>query len=413
MKILWISFYGSWTKPLLSRLSVNHELAMIVPSQKEGETSEEGVKIYKIRLSEIECTNSMSLQIFKKYNRIIRSFSPDIIHVHGTEKNLGQIQNYIQHIPVVISIQGIQSGSIQFDNCFLSNEIMAPYKTIKNRFGRGGYLEMHRKLVKGIGCYEKDILKTGKYFFCRTNWDKAWICFSNPNAKVYQGEELLRDVFYERAGNWNLNQCNKHTIFMPSGFNPIKGFHLALKAVILLKEYFPDVILIVPGLPHHILAYEGLRAAIIGEEYVNYCKDIIRRNCLEKNVNLLPRLDASGMANEMIKANVFLSPSSIDNSPNAVGEAMMIGMPIVSTPVGGVTSFLHDNENCLIAPSGDEYMMAFQIKCIFEDSKVANTISKNAYRTAQIRHNPEATTTQYLCAYESIIETHRKSKDFI
>lgn len=408
MKILWISYFGSWTKPLMDRLSINNDIRLIVPSKVDEETIEGNIKIYNLKLSESETTNSMTPSVYKKYDRIINSFSPDIIHVHGTEKNLAQVQNYIKDIPVVISIQGLNSGYIPFDCCYLTQEIISPFRTLKNRLGRGGLQEMHRKFVKGKEEYEKDILENGKYFFCRTNWDNAWVSFSNPNALIYQGEELLRDSFYEQSGSWNYEKCNPHTIFMPSGFNPIKGLHIALKAVNLLKHFFPNVTLVVPGLPKHILDYNALNSKLFGEEFVNYCKDIIKRNELNKNVILLPRLDASGMANEMMKANVFLSPSSIDNSPNAVGEAMMIGVPIVSTAVGGVTSFLKDNDNCLLASSGDEYLIAYQIKRIFEDLELAKKLSFNAHETALHRHNPQMTVQQYNDAYKNIIEIHNQ-----
>lgn len=410
MKILWISYLGSWTKPLISRLSEINEVTLIVPSKKECITKDGNLLIHNIRLTDKETECCMSISIFRKYEKIIRSFSPDIIHVHGTEKNLAQIQNYITDIPIVISIQGLLSGYIPFDNGYIKEETISPFRTLKNRCGRGGYLLMHKRFIKGSRNYEQDILEKGKYFFCRTNWDKAWISFTNSGAQIFQGEELLRDPFYRLSGCWNIENCNKHTIFMPSGFNPIKGLHLALKSIALLKKYYDDVKLIVPGLPIHIINYDGLKAFIQGEEYVNYCKNIIQENKLEDNVVLLPRLDAIGMANEMIKANVFLSPSSIDNSPNTVGEATMIGMPIVCTPVGGVTSFMHDEDNCLIAPAGDEYMIAYQIKRLFDNNDLASELGLSALQTAHTRHNTECGIKQYQTAYQKIVSIHRKLK---
>lgn len=197
---------------------------------------------------------------------------------------------------------------------------------------------------------------------------------------------------------------------MPSGFNPLKGLHLAIKALSLLKNYYSDVMLTVPGLPQHILSYNPFKSRIIGEEYVNFCKDLITKKNLEKNINLLPRLDAEGMAQELLKSNIFLSPTSIDNSPNAVGEASMIGVPIVSTPVGGVPSILKDEESCLFTPAGDEYLMAYQIKRIFDDDKLAIKLSCNAHKIALRRHNILKTTEQYINAYNEIINYHKNQQ---
>lgn len=115
------------------------------------------------------------------------------------------------------------------------------------------------------------------------------------------------------------------------------------------------------------------------------------------------------MMRQMQRAHVFLSPSSIDNSPNAIGEATMIGIPIVTTPVGGVTSFLKDEETALFAPAGDPYMIAYQIKRIFDNDNLAITLSKNAQKIALERHDIDKTTKQYLNIYRQIIQQNENT----
>lgn len=226
---------------------------------------------------------------------------------------------------------------------------------------------------------------------------------------IFHGEEILRDPFYSHSGQWKHEACIPHRIFMPSGFNPIKGLHLAIKSIALLKPFYPDIKLTVPGLPLHIFKYSRIKSKLCGEEYVNYVKHLVSINGLENHVEFLPRLNAEEMAKEMLKANVFLSPSSIDNSPNAVGEATMIGVPIVVTPVGGIPSFLRDEDSCLLAAAGDEYIMAYQIKRVFDDAPLATKLSEGAFKVALKRHNKEVATMQYLDAYKQIINQNKES----
>lgn len=408
MKILWISFYGSWTLPLLNRIKTGNQVGIVIPTLHVKQNrfyKIEQIDYFELALKNNELYNYMSPDTFKKYQSIISSFQPDIIHIHGTEKNLAQIQNYIKNIPIAISIQGLLTGSQNYTFNFIPPKEVSVFSTIKNRLGIGGFKLMYKNVLQGKP-YETDILKKGKYFIGRTYWDKAHIIFHNPKALYFHGEELLRDEFYRQAASWDVTRCKEHSIFMPSGFNPIKGMHHAIKTVSLLKQYFPDIRLSIPGISPKDL--QRLTNKLWGEEYIIYCIHLIKKYQLENNIRFLPRLDAEGMIKEMQQAHVFLSPSSIDNSPNAVGEATMIGTPIVTTPVGGVPSILEDEKEVLFAPAGDPYMMAFQIKRIFENDELAISLSKNAHLKALKRHDRENTAAQYLRIYQEIVKKHHE-----
>ena len=411
MNILWISFFGSWTMPLLNAIKPGNRVGVIVPvinGKKKYETTEEnGIAFFYLALSGNECYKDMTEQTFRKYNQIIQNFKPDIIHVHGTEKNLAQIQNFIAGTPVAISIQGLLTGYKPYSYNYLDGQTRR-FKTLKNHIGRGGVNLMYKIFSKGES-YETDILRHGRFFIGRTKWDKAHVLFSNPHALYFHGEELLREEFYKNSYSWNVNECTRHSIFMPSGFNPIKGLHLAVEATNLLKKLYPDVSLGVPGICANAAELKKLKSPITGEEYIRFVCHLIKKYGLERNINFLPRLNAANMIRQMQQANVFLSPSSIDNSPNAVGEATIIGTPVVTTPVGGVTSFLKDGETALFAPAGDPYMIAYQIKRIFDDDSLAAALSKNAHEVALQRHDINKTTKQYLDIYRQIIQLHENT----
>lgn len=405
MRILWISFYGSWTLPLLHCIKHNNQVGIIIPiiGKQKKYYEQDQISFYELPFNKKELNSNMSYYTFQKYESIIKQFNPDIIHIHGTEKNLAQIQNYLKNIPIVISIQGLLTGYTDYAFNYLDHKKIKKCSTLKNKLGMGGYKLMYKNFIHGTS-YELDILKNGKYFIGRTYWDNAHIKFHNPKALYFHGEELLRDEFYQHSATWDVNKCKQHSIFMPSGFNPIKGMHLAIITVHLLKQYYADIQLSIPGLSPNNL--NKLTNRLWGEEYIIYCMRLIKEYKLIDNIKFLPRLNAEDMVKQMQQANVFLSPSSIDNSPNAVGEATMIGTPIVTTPVGGIPSILKDEKDVLFAPAGDPYMMAFQIKRIFEDNDLALSLSENAHLKALKRHNRLQTTSQYLFIYQEIIKKH-------
>ena len=397
---------------MLKALQTRCEIEMIVPFEgKESYSVEEkdGIKFHHLgfkRNHGIFCT--MDEAIAKRYISIIHLVRPDIIHIQGTEKNLGQIQNFVKNIPVVINIQGLLSGCLPYNTAFIKEKDIRPYRSLKNWLGHQGLYSADKVCERGINKYENDILANAKYVMGRTQWDRARTMFANPDSYYFECEELLRSSFYENAGRWSIKESRRHSIMMPAGFNPLKGMHIAIKATALLKMFFPDVILKVPAIPMNILKRKGLVQKMFGEEYLTYCKDIIKKNNLHNNVIFLPRLNEKEMVQEMLTANVFLSCSSIDNSSNAVGEATMLGVPIVVTAVGGLTSFMHDEQNCLLSASGDEYMIAFQIRRLFEDDELCNRLSIAEQSTANRRHNIKRAADMTIHGYNQIINLHKR-----
>lgn len=408
MKVLWITFWGPWVKPLLKRLNKFCELQIIVPDEgKESYTQEdiEGLVVHNLSFRKGHgLFVNMDREIFSRYEVIINRFKPDIIHIQGTEKNLAQIQNFIKDIPIAISIQGLLSGCLRYNPAFLYDSDMLPFTSIKNRFRHGGLLAPERSCERGVKNYEMDILRNGKYYLGRTIWDKAHTKISNPKSLYFYGGEVLRDVFYEKAGNWSVNKCRRHSIMMPSGYNPLKGMHFAITATAYIKQFYPDVLLKVPGIPLDMFHRKGFRRILIGEEFLSYCKNLVNKYHVEENVMFLPYLSEEDMTNQMLASNVFLSCSTIDNSSNAVSEATMLGLPLVVSAVGGIISFIKDGETGLFAPSGDSYVMAEQIMRIFENDELANSLSRNEYKQASMRLEPESIVNQYMKDYHQIIE---------
>lgn len=408
MKILWISYFGSWTRPLLKKISEQAEIFLIVPSNKKEESVESGIPIFYIPVSSSEYNRHMTKTLFEKYNDVISRINPDIIHVHGTEKNIAEIQQFLPEIPVIVSIQGLVGACRPYSKAYLDESIVKKYRTLKNYLGFGGTNEME-KICRKASVAEDYILRNIQFFFGRTNFDKAHILFRNPQAHYFIGQELLREEFVANKKTWSIDKCEKYSIFMPSGFNPIKGMHLAIETVRLLKSEYPEIMLYIPGVMNDQSRKKFL-SPLWGEEYIRYCIDVINKNNLSDNIVFLPRLSAIEMVNYMQKVHVFLASSSIDNSPNAIAEASMIGTPIVSTPVGGIPSFLHDMDNSLLSPAGDPYLLALNVKKIFDDDNIAQRLSDNAYKMALTRHDPNVVADQYMFGYNKAIEIFKSNK---
>ncbi|WGK63818.1 glycosyltransferase family 4 protein [Croceiramulus getboli] len=76
--------------------------------------------------------------------------------------------------------------------------------------------------------------------------------------------------------------------------------------------------------------------------------------------------------------DIFLNTTTIDNTPVSVMEAMALGLPVVSTRVGGIPYLLTENETALLVPSGDVFACSQAIRQLLDDPKKAQQIASNA-----------------------------------
>ena len=94
------------------------------------------------------------------------------------------------------------------------------------------------------------------------------------------------------------------------------------------------------------------------------------------------------MKSMYMKANVFVSASSIENSPNSLGEAMLLGVPCVSSRVGGVHNLMEHGKEGYVYPADEIYMLAYYICDLFGDYKKACEFGKRARHHAMKTHDP-------------------------
>ena len=76
--------------------------------------------------------------------------------------------------------------------------------------------------------------------------------------------------------------------------------------------------------------------------YGKYLLELIKELDLEDHVTFLGKLDAFRMKQEFLKSGLYMCCSTIENSPNSLGEAMLLGMPCVAADVGGIPDIFTD-----------------------------------------------------------------------
>jgi L-malate glycosyltransferase len=392
---------GGWmyglAKQVIKSEKVKLTIATIYTGTELKLLSIEGIDYYLL-----PCKNKIKYdtKLEQYWEQVCAQFLPDLVHIHGTEYAHGlACMRKLPNLRYVISIQGLVSVYSKYFYAGILFQDIIKNITLRNLIKNDSIFNLKRQFEKR-GKLEEEYLKTTNHIIGRTNWDYAHTKSIKRIVNYHFCNESLRLSFYS-SRKWSIEKHVPQTIFLSQATSPIKGLHQVLKAVILLKPYFPNLSVRIAG--SSIVKQETLIDLIKLSGYGKYILSIIKKGNLENNIVFLGNLSEEQMAEEYSKANVFICPSSIENSPNSVGEAQIIGVPLIASYVGGISNMVEDGCTGLLYRFEEVEMLAENIQKIFIDDELAKTLSENGIQVAEKRHNLNSNLKQTIHIYNSII----------
>lgn len=388
--------YGGWLSGLLDGLVSNAEITVCFPYGKcvDRVMGRAGAVNY-VGFRESESNTAF-------FSDVLTELEPTVIHIWGTEyRHTLDMVNAADRVGmldrVVISIQGLVSIIGKYHYYCSLPESVYESASLAERIRKNSI--KHNKLAfDKRGQDEVAALKKIRHVIGRTDWDKACTSQINPQVNYHFCNESLRSSFYQQQ--WALDSCERHTIFLSQANYPIKGFHLMLEAMPLILTRFPDAHIYVTGSKPQ--KPNRLRQCLSEPTYRKYIRRLIENYRLEDHVTFVGILDEKAMCERFMKANVFVSPSSIENSSNSVGEAMLLGMPVISSDVGGVKNLLEHEKEGYIYQWDAPYMLAYYVCKVFEDEERATEMGECARTRALATHDREKNLESMLNIYKEI-----------
>lgn len=160
--------------------------------------------------------------------------------------------------------------------------------------------------------------------------------------------------------------------FRPAPGPRVRGAHLvvtrnleaiydnatAIRALALLRQHVPEARLTIAGSGPERAALQAL----------------VEELGLSAAVRFSGRLERDAVAALYRQADLVLNPSTVDNTPNSLLEAMASGVPIVSTDVGGVPYIVQDGTTALLVPPRDPGAMAAAARRLLENPAIADRL---------------------------------------
>lgn len=334
-----------------------------------------------------------NLEYCPYWKSIQDEIKPDVVHIHGTEYSHGYAyMKACGNDSVVISIQGLTSVYSYYYSYGISKKDVYRNLTLKDLI-RGTIIHgKHR--FRQMGRYEIEMIQMARHVIGRTSWDHSHVWAINQNVEYHFCNETLRPEFYT-SDKWSYNNCNKHSIFLSQAGYPVKGLHQVLKAMPLILRCYPGTTIRVAG-------GDITKSVTIGDKlrlsgYGRYIKRLIKTYNLDGKIIFTGNLNAEQMKQEYLRTNVFVCPSTIENSPNSLGEAQILGTPCVASYVGGIPDMMKGNEDNLYRFEEVE-MLAEKVCQVFSNLEKQPDMSSVAKR----RHDPDENRDRLLEIYNQV-----------
>lgn len=318
---------------------------------------------------------------------VVSDVSPDIIHIHGTENDFGLIQKQVTQIPVVISIQGILGVLGKKLYTGVPREVQKRHESFWRKLVCMGVSAGDRRW-HNLSNREQEIYRLTKYFIGRTDFDRHATLAMSPTAQYFVGNELLREVFYTKK--WKKTSFSDELVITTTISN---GFYKGLETVL-------ETAAILKGIDF------SFKWNVIGvsetSRNVMIIKKWLHKDFADNNIRLLGRKNATEMVDLLCESDVFCQTAHIENSPNSLCEAMLLGMPIVASYAGGTCSMLeHDKEGYLLQ-DGDPYCLAGTLMDVARHFEQAHQWGENARKRALVRHDPQRVVNEYMGIYKEL-----------
>lgn len=332
------------------------------------------------------------------WQEIKSDFQPDIVHIHGSEYTHGLA--YIRACGsknVILSLQGLISVIVRYQKGGISE------KDARNAFTlydlRAGSINGMDKFNDMRIEMEHSYFRALNHVIGRTSWDRKHVKTINPNINYHFCNETLRSDFYDKS--WSLERCKKHSIFLSSAAIPLKGAHKVFEALPYILQKFPDTVVYVAG--RNIMDPKSIKDWLKLSGYGNYLRKLIKKLKIANHIKILGLLDSDEMVNAYLNCHVFVCPSSIENSPNSLGEAQLLGVPSVASYVGGVSDFIEHGKTGFIYRFEEVELLADYVCRIFANDQLAKELSESEKIVAKQRHDKALNVSTTLSIYNNII----------
>ncbi|MDI6606016.1 MAG: glycosyltransferase family 4 protein, partial [Candidatus Omnitrophota bacterium] len=191
---------------------------------------------------------------------------------------------------------------------------------------------------------------------------------------------------------------NKRIVFHPARIGLAKGCDTSIKAINLVKQKYPDIMLVLAG-SKNIIDWGETQ-----QKDIAYLVNLIKHFKLQKNC-LIDAYSLEEMNGLYAVSDICVYPSS-SGEPFGLTmlEAMATAKPMIVTNSGGMPEVISDGINGYVIPVRDFELLAAKIKNLLGDKKLRDRLGYTGRQIVESRYTKERITQDILSVYKKSLK---------
>lgn len=300
----------------------------------------------------------------RPFLRVLRTIQPDLIHGHGTENIFSYIA-VTAGLPHVISMQAVMG------------ELVRTYTSFSRTW-------CEHSIVRHIEAYT---LRRAHDVFVEAPFVETLIRRINPNLRVHLAGNIVSRPFFgvHRAGG-----VPQKKIMFVGRLTRSKGVEEIVSAFHRVSGSDP-----------------ALELHLVGQGDAAYVRSrltpLIESGPAVARITMRGHLTAQEIAAEYAGAAMVVLPTYYDTSPNVIAEAMVAGVPVVASAVGGLPYMLDGGQSGQLVAARDVDSLVEAIRFNLHNAETAAARAEHARPIARDRYGSELFVSRMLECYRRLI----------
>lgn len=302
---------ATWLPVLAAEFAAGREVQLDVVVLRNNAVADEtfvvdGVSYHVVKMPKLTRAPSLFWADTWAIRSALRRIRPEVVHAWGTERGAALVAGRLG-LPYLATMQGILSWYRR----------LIPFS-------------MHDRFA---WVFEEIALRRARFVTTECTFAARYLARRYPNLTVIQAEH---------APNWFFHRVERRP-----ATNPLRFLFVGTPG------YRKGIDLLLLGLDQLVSDVQFEVVIVGGSEG---CISDLRPRvsvALQNRLKFIPALMPEGVAAELAKATMLILPTRVDTSPNAVKEAVVAGVPVVASAIGGVVDYVLTGLNGFTFEAGD------------------------------------------------------------